>query len=283
MRKYDINNFYVGILNFPLSMGSILHKDIVPKEDKDKKGEFDNTVLGGAIDLRLYESGDDIEWHSRIHTIKLYTIFYKVDDVHYFCLHNRNYYNNSGIYCDNLVKIIEVLPKIDVIYDNSLSFGEAVKLFKYLFCCNNLKICKSSKTNFKIENFYQGTTSLCKSYYTEGANAFNSKSHFMNLPERLIYSNNMFLFQESGYSKRSEDNIEYSFNNYNTVFIKTPNDKYYSLNDYNFYNLDSDGYNTEVKMERPFMEVLEEKGIVYPKEVTIPKVLKLQRKMYDRK
>lgn len=284
MRRYSINNFYVGILNFPFNMGNMLYKDVVSKSQKERKDLFVNTVLNGAIDLRSFMTGEELNWTNRTHTIKLFTLFYKVDDVHYLCLHNKNYYNTGIDYCNELVKLTDVLPKIDIIYDDSLSFMDALKLFKYLFCYNNLKICGSAKTNFKIEDFYQGTTSLCTNYYVEEKNALDSKSYFMNLPEHLIFLKNNYLYKESGYAKKDHDNIEYSYSNYDTLFIKTPNGKYYNLNNYSFYDLNLENeFDTKITIEEPFVNKLKEKGIVYPSEVTIPKVLKLQKKLYDRK
>ena len=279
MRNYDINNYYVGILNFCYPFGEY-ERDYLSQAKKDL---FLETINNGAIDIRNLPDGIELDFINNCRIEKLFTLFYRVDDTHYLCLHNKKYYGNSDDYCNNLERLVNVLPKIDVLYKDNLSYHNVLKLFKYLFKYDSHKIYSEAKTEFRIEDFYLGTTSLCTGYYKIDTNPFKSKNYLLNLPQYLMYLNNNYLSLESGCSKFN-NNLEYIYSDFNSLFIKTPKKKVYNLNDNCFYDLtDENRFATKVKLGDYLLDELEEKEIVYPSHLTIPKALKLQKKLYDRK
>ena len=116
-------------------------------------------------------------------------------------------------------------------------------------------------------------------------NNYEAATYDYNMPRKLTLLGSG-IYANSGYSienKKDDNKYEYNFSNYRVVFLKIDQDKLYNINDYTIYyndfvkNQDSFASNPEIKQS--LKKALEYKGIPYKPEMTIPKILKLQKQL----
>lgn len=74
-----------------------------------------------------------------------------------------------------------------------------------------------------------------------------------------------------------EKSIEYLYHSFQTLFLKINDDTMYNLNGHQIYQTNSEA-DSNIVIEKPFKNILDENEIEYNDDTTIPKVLKLQKK-----
>ena len=272
MSKYDINNFYLGKLTFVSPI--ICNK--VNLVSSDKIIEKSDAIMNGAINLKpVFMSNENINYEINYYYNSVFTIFYKTK-VGYYCLHNGNKYLNCQVnqndFCDNLVPLKQMLPKIAFDIPNELSFKEALNLFNLIYKKNKYFYKTES---FDINNFYVGNVHLCT--FVEN----NSNKVFCNL-EKYLRLCKLGLNTHSGYSKTQEISsleLECDFSIFQSVFYKLNDKEYYNINDYSIYQLDNDlDFKYSIEIKDLFKEWLKEKNKNYDKDkINISKVLKIMR------
>lgn len=271
LKKMDSNRFYVGELNFAFYFKNLLIPDTSNKENKYTYQDFMNTIYHGAVDLTK-NSFDKINEDSKYFYKSVFTLFYKLDNGKYLCLHNGNIYGNlQKDYIENLSPLEDLLPKLDYVYPNKLSVLEALNLFKKSF---QKKI--NGKTLFKIDRFYDGKIDLCTSKYHE-----NDEYHHINLIDSLLLKK---LFIGAGYTL-VRDEEQYNYQIFNSIFYRFSNGDLYNINNNQLYKANNQKVLERVINIDPKVSLkdsLEEREIPFEEEVSISKVLKLQEKMYKK-
>lgn len=136
------NNYYVGNLNWAFEMPqNLLAPSKLSKKQYQEKQLYEMTINNGAIKLNNVLGLDKIDWEKRLNYETLLTIFYKLDDYNYLCLHNGITYNSNGLsYFDDLVSLEDLLPKIDYDYPDKLNKNKALTLFNILFTIIHLLV-----------------------------------------------------------------------------------------------------------------------------------------------
>lgn len=269
MKKYDINNFYVGDLVFPLRTSL---------QNREKMIEIFDVIKNGAIKYGYFYN--NVYWKKRLEYKKVFTIFYKNNDK-YYCLHNGKSYTlgeKDEDFCEHLTPFVNCLPKINYIMPPELSLKEELKLFNILFKKDNKRIY--TKDTLNINNIYLGNLDLCWGYTHDIEE--DSKFYYINSPQTFILDSQKGLFNGCLLSKIDIDSqIEYEYAKYNCLFLKLDNDKYYNLNDFCVYISNNiDKYGTSFEIKRSLPEKLDEYELNYKEmDITIPKILKLQQKI----
>ena len=274
MDKCDVNNFYIGDLNINFNFNELL--DIKPKEieEKNKKQKLIySTIDNGAINLNGVKFEKTAFFNKGNRYEVLLSIFYKVDDDHYLCLHNRNSYSFNGEdYCSSLVPLKEVVPKIDYELSKQISTNEALKIFNGVFKKNSY----FTFTNLHdINEFYSGKLVLCMGY-TEKA-----RYHDLNALSRIILNSNPEIYSLQVGSSVLEKNEETDYIRYPSIFSKIDDNLFYNINDYQNYVLEKSNskLDTNIEIESSLGRYFDSHSIKYPQKITISKILKLQKKI----
>ena len=103
MRRYSKENYYVGVLN----LADGLNQD-----------ETSHLGLYGAIDISISNSKNSECHYSK----KYFTLFYRIDENNYLCLHNNKVYScypyGQG-YCEMLEPLANYFPKMAFVPKNT--------------------------------------------------------------------------------------------------------------------------------------------------------------------
>lgn len=229
------------------------------------------------------------------------TIFYKDHD-DYICLHNTKKYTSDGFdYCENLVPLRDLMPKIGCNVPTDLSIRDSLCLFEHLF--NRKKFNKGErmqdKTLYNIKDFYMGNLNLYNGFspneYSQKYHYSHNpvKYHYHNLPQKYVLYNSgaqsscLFGFKDKERDKYGDSIGSHDYATFRCLFLKLPDKSLYNINDFQIYD---NGYlgkgcfsNIEVGKSYydemvSFPEVMEENNIKYGNDtITIQKVLKLSK------
>ncbi len=276
MKKDNINRFYVGELNISFDMMDPLKPLPVSKENQNKYQIYQKTLRNGAIDLVTNTSFDKYNLHTKKLYKNVFTIFYKLDNGKYLCLHNGIIYGYLGSdYFENIKPLKDLLPKLGYDYPKEISFNDACLLFK-----KALHHKLNDKTLFNINKFYTGTIDLLKSSVLVYPNSLeNSEFRNFNIIDNLLLKE---LFIGPGYSL-IKDNHRYYYKKYNSVFYKYNNGDLYNINNNQLY----EGNKVKVMehfidIEEPLKDRLDKDDIKYDDITTVSKILKLQKKSLNK-
>ena len=279
MKKYDLFNCYVGVLNFSFAMDDLLE---TVQDDLEKKKLIAYTCQNGAIDLKNYQGGEDIIWQKKRLVKKIFTVFYQMDDGNYLCLHNNQKYGmKMSDYPSNLERIINVLPHLNMSYNYNIKLSDVRKIFDNLFKKDNFIVNKDATAKLDIKNFYIGDISLCRGYKFPDNKELLNQYFLKNLPEYFILQANPWLYKGIDFSytgQLGKDSIEYNYSSYNSIYYKIPNGAFYNINNYHFYSLHNKrDCESLISIDKPLIDELDNLNIHYSKKESIPKVLKLQK------
>jgi len=281
--KYDINNFYVGKINFAYKFGNLLIPvENISKEESQKNDLEYATILNGAIDLSKISDQDKTDITNRINYKRLYTLFYKVDDK-YYCLHNGRCYQETGDdYCSELVPLITCLPKYSFDIKDKISIYEARKLFKNLF--SSKRKCLYNHDKYDIDDFYTGYIDICTSYEISDPNKYDKETFDYDIFRQLTILGNG-LYNESGYyteNKVDSKTIEAIYSTFKVIFLKIDQEHLYNINDYTIYRNDEmkeSLFASDLEIKKPLRKAFEYNGIDYQEKMSIPEILQLQKRL----
>lgn len=283
MKKNDIKKYFVGELYLSYENRGCF---CVSEEQKLKTNQLFELKLNGAIDFqdRIFKK---VNFNKDRYYNGVLTIFYKINDNKYMCLHNGKTYSLTGNdFCKNLIHLQYLLPKISYDIPTELSNIEALILFKNLFKTNFSKIAYNNE-KYSIDEFYVGNFNL--PYKIHKNNSFE----YFNLAEKqILYKSDSKLISFFGqYGKNyliSDKPDIFDYISSCCVFYRNNNDSLYNINSFQYcnngtlkkehlyYNESGESYYDYII---PFSEYLEENKLLYnKKEITIPKVLKFYRK-----
>lgn len=276
MKKDNINRFYVGELNFSFDMMDPLKPLPVSKENQDKYRMYKKALRNGAIDLVSGTSFDKVNFHTKKLYKNVFTLFYKLDNGKYLCLHNGETYGYLGSdYFENIKPLKDLLPKLGYDYPKEISLYEAGLLFK-----KALYHKLNDKTLFDINKFYTGTIDLLQSSVLINPNSLeNIEFRNFNIIDNLLLKE---LFIGPGYSL-IKDNYKYFYGRYDSLFYRFRNGDLYNINNNQLYEKDKLKVMEHIiDIEEPLKNRLDKDEIKYENAITIPKVLKLQKKLMDK-
>ena len=277
MEKLAINDYYIGELNLRCDMNNT-HLE---------KWE---AIYKGAIDINPYYN---FEKHKTMEDDERYdsllTIFYKRKTREYLCLHNNKVYYDEAeaSFLDNIVPLDEVLPKIDYTLPKSISYDEALYLFKKLFLFNVLKMNFNFKT-YPLEQIYFGELDLCTKIKEINDNPSSVLSLICpNIIEEIMLSLNPSLLSLEGFKNKlvfGSIALDCEYNRYSSVFLQTEPNIYYNINNYKFYKPNEQNLKYNLLQTRKLLEVLKEKNIECPKKMlTIPSMIEIQDEIIQKK
>ncbi len=279
MKRYPIDNFYVGNLNIAFPKGNVLLQSIhaynMTNEEKKIMDLFYRTTNEGAINLERLHMDEVISNNNSFIYKLLLTLFYRVDDNKYICLHNGNTYEENGneSFCSNLYKLSDVLPKFGYNIPKELSCLKASYLFNCLF--KEKKKFPYNYDKFNINDFYFGNLDLCCGY--NDINAVRSHAE-LNVPSQIILFKKE-LYNGSGYSKRiniGNDTFEADYCSFSSIYLKLDDENYYNIDNYKIYNIDKcEPFCDKVILKRALKDELPYNEL--GEFVTIGKVLKKQK------
>lgn len=289
-RKYDIKNFYVGELYISTGLnGPLLSPNIeITKENRIKYNIQNTTTMNGAIDINnhfLLSKYNGLRWYKGY-----LTIFYKINNNNYICLHNRNIYGLTGEdFCENLFRLDRLLPKISYNCPKEISNKDVLRMFEQLFDKNNGYKTEKFYTSelYKLDKFYVGSLAFCKQSTSLEFEIGERRTKNIDTPQYyLLNKSDAHLSCITGCSDEI-NNIEYDYSHFNTLFLKQEKGLY-NLHNFQFYNsgtLERKHYYLHKPDESyyewmlPLKEVLEDNNVKYNSDdITIPKALKLYRK-----
>lgn len=272
--KYKISKFFVGELY-------LSHKIL----DKNADELFEYTE--NMKKLLLISSNGGIRFQKNILTRYIdfeknrtyegvLTIFYKTNEG-YLCLHDgESYMLNGDSFCENLIPLYNLLPKINFNIPNEISIKEATKLFAFLFKKKNKAL---NNVKYHVDDFYVGDFILHEGYLPK--NDKNNRYKYDSLALEYILMNNganvagMFGKEDSQYNL-------HNFTQYKCLFFNHPLG-IYNLNSYSFCEVASESTRFKSYCENlePLKKILKEKNIYISNQITIPKILKLQKRATD--
>lgn len=280
LEKYDINNFYIGelCLTQKIDTTSYLRSKYPEKLIKKK-----NLLIKGAINLQKNNFSEDaMSFERREKYYKVLTIFYKYNN-NYLCLHDGNIYGISTIdFCNNLIKLPVMLPKIGYNIPEKLTFKETLLIFENLFepTISLEKMYNNDK--YKINDLYIGNLVLYTEFLSLGQSRDKKE---INLPIRYILEKNSKLIGISSNSIKEADSInknlpigKYKYTHFKCLFLKLPNGLY-NINDFQIYTKGISKITSQ--KNRPIGESYYEKLVPLAKEldkspgnkISIPSVL----------
>lgn len=267
MKKYPIEKFYVGKLNIGFKFGNLLVESIKPnltKKDYEQIDLKNKTIYMGAISLLGIDKLDGFtNWEERIRYDSLFTIFYKLDDNTYICLHNGEKFGLEGInYCSALVPLTSCVPSISSKLNRDITPIEARRIFKILFKDEKKNLYRNTKLG-PLAYFYHGKLEL----YTG-----NDKEE-ANTAQRLM-------LRSKGISPYggSIDRENRSYSHYDIIAYVPSDNIIYNINDNRWYDSNLENLeNSKIKLSSSLAADESYVSINSRNEVTIPQVLKLQR------
>ena len=263
MAKEDIKRFYVGELNF------IFNDYDLNKDDVSAKNQLYNYSLSmGAIPLK-----DMKRVNNRTYKC-VYTLFYKMDDGKYLCLHNNEVYGLGGedlIY--ELTSFEEFLPKIDYYHSSKISFRDALILFD--------KIVNNKRINYSyiardIKKYFLGTMEICDEIVAyQNMYPYCKENYNVNMIEHVPLRN---LYLRDGQS-RLIDNKTHNLKVFKSIFYLINDDTLYNLNNHILYSINNmNTPNRTITLNKNMQDVFNRYRIG-DSDVTIGKVLKLEKKL----
>ncbi len=274
MKKYPIDRFYVGKLNIGIRFGNLLFPNSFSYRDEKQKDLKFDTMARGAINIADLCLEKVTNWEDRLMYETLFTIFYRNDDNTYTCLHNGETYSSFGMnYCSHLVPLSSCIPSISSRVDDKISFIGAKQIFKVLFKSEDKSLYNKSNRYF-LDNFYLGRLDLYTGKLTEDE----------NIAQQLML-NSKGIFPYGGCSRLKEGTEEEKNYGFYKVVVLLPRDsRMYNLNDNRVY--DEELFNEEGSSIILSNSLADEEFFtdrISRDEVTIPEVLKLQRKYIQSK
>ena len=279
MYKYDINRFYVGVLNFPFPLGNALINsvggNITTKEEIITHNLYLQTKDNGAIDINHHYGIGNVNKVNGYSYEILFTLFYKEDDGSYYCLHNDKRFREEDLtFCDNLTPLIDVLPKYGCNIPDKISLSLAFKMFNTLFYKKILgsRYFLYNNDKFDINDIYYGYIDLCTGY----GNEKTRKEYNLNIPSIIMLSNqHLGLYYDYVEDFYMDDEEWFSiYNGYQTLFLRLDDYNYYSIHNHKVYNVNNslDPLSDVMHLKEPLIK--RQSNIDFPKEITISKLLK---------
>ena len=277
MKKYPIDNFYIGKLNIEFPRNNAHHitcwGGLLNPTERELYKFVQTLVNNGAIDLDKMSIFTYIN-NTLFRYTPLLTIFYKMDNDKYVCLHNGNSYstdNNNGIFCDELFKLSDCVPRFGFNLPNELSIYYAIKIFNILFSMKKKMPYNNDKYN--IDYFYSGELYFCDGYYDS-----NKRYHELNIPVHILLQK-QDLCRYNGLKRvitvNNEEN-ELSYSAYKSVFLRLDDENYYNLNTYKIYNISEyNDFSDKVIIKNPLIKEKEYRPL--NDFETIPRILKKQK------
>lgn len=274
MQEYNGDRFYVGKLSFQLekNLDSRLNHLIIGDYD-----EYRRAITNGAIDLdNLYQ--DNMNLVNNQNYKEIYALFYRLDSGKYLCLQNNKIYGTlSRNFVSYLEPLYDLLPKMNFSSYNSLSFNKARKLFNKALDGNSLY---SRYLIYPIHKFYTGNIQLCtEKIIVDEKYPYHKRMERQKLTESILLKD----FWKMEYEKIARDGKgKYHFRIFQSLFYLFENGTLYSLNSNRLYAPNE--MNTEerkITITNNLMNELEKRKIHYNNNnITIPKVLKLEKKIF---
>lgn len=262
----SIEKIYVGKLNLGFRFGNLLVPKKLTNHDHEQLNLEFNTLANGAISLSNISFIDLTNWDERIRYDSIFTMFYKLDEDTYICLHNGNTYHLKGDnYCSDLVPLITCIPEIASKVDNKISCSKARSIFNILFKDKN-KTLYNNKDKYLLECFYYGNLELYTGNDKEDA----------NIAQRLMLSAKG-IYSWGGYT--TKDDKSYSF--YDVIVLSLEDGKIFNLNENKMY--DSNATNSKIRLSSSLVDEEFYTSRIHEDKNTIPKVLKLQRNYNKRR
>ena len=281
MKKYPSENFYIGNLNIAFPNNNMLisasgeHK--LTKEGHNLYDLLYATIANGAINLELYHMDDLVGNNSNNRYTSLLTMFYRIDDDKYYCLHNGNIYRriSDASFCNKLYKLEDVVPKYGYKLPKEISNHYARCLFNFLFKKIDYSLYNNDK--FNLYDFYLGGIELCTGY---SESKYFSDHVELNIPRQMT----MFrqeVHQKGGYGKNiviDDKIIIVDYAMFSSIYLKLDDENYYNLNNYQIYNIDKyENFSDRVSIKSMLKDDEAYRGL--DNMVTIPKILKKQKSM----
>lgn len=276
MEKYDINNFFVGELYLSYNVDGLLSVDTIGKHSKEFN-KISDMYKTSAIKfqktlLRRYKNYEGF-----------LTVFYKVLDK-YMCLHNGVLYELKGIdFCDNLISLSELLPKLSYSIPKKISINEAICIFNSLF--KNKKGIKLNNSKYDINDFYVGNLILHEGILPNN-NRYNRYQYISLARQYILYNNGASI--GSMFGKEDVFTNLHDFSSFKSLFLRYPRG-IYNLHSYQFYDkgildkkhMDSNNiYDDYYEWMEPLETVLNENKInCNSQSISIPKALNLYKKI----
>lgn len=175
--KHNIDDFYVGLLSVGSSLEvSPMHKSLVrTKLEKEVDKEINDLKKNGAKLIQRVDPGCWLNYADELSKFVKYktmlTIFKKITDNEYLCLHDCKIYEldsvnrdrsnldrNRDCFCRNLVSLNSLLPKTDYEKPEEITINEALDLYKKLY---SKRFLYEDKELYDIKDFYIGDFEYC--------------------------------------------------------------------------------------------------------------------------
>ena len=259
--KYPIGNFYIGELYLYTQFSGMTKGTYIPTES-EKIESFSKT---GAINFQPDMISRYIDWENGREYTGFLTIFYKEGN-NYICLHDgKTYQLGKTVIIDNLIKINDLLPKIDSKKISQISMYDALELFDILFNETEKQLYMGADIN--ITDFYVGDLTLRE---INPIHTIDKRISYNELPQRLMLEKHLLGLYS--YEKESYINTVYR-----CLFLKDGVDLY-NIHNNQFYN----PYEDSVESIIPLKEYMDQFEIRTPsKKTTITKALRLfERTIY---
>lgn len=272
--RYNINKFYVGELYLSHQTSYKGGNEFSDYIESIKKLSLLSFNGGIRFQKDIFSRYIDFEKNKAYEGVL--TIFYKSREG-YLCLHDgERYIPNDDSFCENLIPLSNLLPKIDFNIPNEISIKEAICLFDFLFKKKS-KISNSSK--YDINDFYIGCLTLHDGYLPN-CNKIN-RYRYDNLALKYMLINSEATIVEKFGKEDTFYNL-HDFTVYRCAFLKLPFGLY-NLNCYQFYDYyfrnNSDSFTSHCGELKSMKQLLDEKNMCTSDLITIPKILKLQRNL----
>lgn len=278
--KYDINNFYIGELYLSFHIGSLFEDSDIRKQNEENNKIFDmyktEAINFQKYSIRRYDYDSMKKYESFL------TIFYKIGDK-YMCLHNGTLYEVNGVnFCNNLISLSELLPKLSYNIPKEISINDAISMFDLLFKKKNG--IKLNNSKYDINDFYVGDLVLHDGYLPNGDS--HSKYQYDSLLHKyMLFNSEARMFSMVGKKDASSNLHDFSY--FKSLFLRSSNGIYspYSNQFYNtgvldkVHMADNGIYEDYYEWMEPFKYLLKENQISCPQSISIPKALKLYKKI----
>lgn len=272
--RYNINKFYVGELYLSHQMSYKDGNEFYDYIENIKKMSLISFNGGIRFQKDIFNRYIDFEKNKAYEGVL--TVFYKSREG-YLCLHDgKTYMPNDDSFCENLIPLSNLLPKINFNIPNEISIKEATSLFDFLFKKKNKTL---SDVKYDVDNFYVGDFILHEGYLPK--NDKNNRYKYDSLTLKYILINSgadtigMFGKEDSEYNL-------HDFTQYKCLFFNHPLG-IYNFNSYSFCNIVSESkeFTSYCENLESLRKISNEKNIYIPNQITIPKILKLQKRISD--
>ena len=278
MKKYPIENFYIGKLNIlfpPTNLLAAACGAPPTKEEVDVLNLVSNTAWNGAFHIDD-SYGGTTRLSNGFRVASLLALFYKNGEDEYYCLHNGNTYstNDQKSHCTELRSLTSCLPKFAFYIHDKISVHQALEYSKMLL--KDYKRPIYNKEKFDLNKFYYGFLDLCTSYEEEDEP--DTRKSINILEKRIMYKRPELSLQ-CGYGECVKiDGIDYvaDYIEFRTVYLKIDDTNYYNINNYHIYNIDCmEPFCDKVCLDVPLRFKTPFESL--PDLVTIPMILQKQK------